>query len=215
MTTPGSSVASKFPTEAKDLATGDALEVSKPKSKPIAGFVSTSVLSSSDGLFGDNVEEVRITDRPESSEEKVDFRPLYERLKEQKDARDADWKDKNNPFAPPKGLDDEEIDFLHTLESDQKKLQDDITRHHDEELAHFALLKREIQAKKPPPAVATSLSSRDRSSLPLEKQGAKVAAKVKAKTSTHTGNDHGNTRKKQKTVPVASLVAAYSDDDSA
>ncbi|RHY16066.1 hypothetical protein DYB28_003872 [Aphanomyces astaci] len=192
MTTPGSSVASKFPTEAKDLATGDALEVSKPKSKPIAGFVSTSVLSSSDGLFGDNVEEVRITDRPESSEEKVDFRPLYERLKEQKDARDADWKDKNNPFAPPKGLDDEEIDFLHTLESDQKKLQDDITRHHDEELAHFGT-----------------------SSLPLEKQGAKVAAKVKAKTSTHTGNDHGNTRKKQKTVPVASLVAAYSDDDSA
>ncbi|RHY86357.1 hypothetical protein DYB37_001939 [Aphanomyces astaci] len=198
MTTPGSSVASKFPTEAKDLATGDTLEVSKPKSKPIAGFVSTSVLSSSDGLFGDNVEEVRITDRPESSEEKVDFRPLYERLKEQKDARDADWKDKNNPFAPPKGLDDEEIDFLHTLESDQKKLQDDITRHHDEELAHFG----------------TYFPS---SSLPLEKQGAKVAAKVKAKTSTHAGNhhDHGNTRKKQKTAPVASLVAAYSDDDSA
>ncbi|ETV91844.1 hypothetical protein H310_13671 [Aphanomyces invadans] len=215
MTTASNSVAAKFPSQAKEV--GETTEVSRPRSKPIAGFVSTSVLSSSDGLFGDNVEEVRITDRPESSADKVDYRPLYERLKEQKNARDADWKEKNNPFAPPKGLDDEEIDFLHTLESDQKKIQDEISRHHEEELAHFALLKREInQSKKPPAAnsVPIAAASVNRTELPLEKKSIKVAARAKVKKSKQGGHDSQGTSKKQKTAaPVASLVAAYSDDD--
>ncbi|RHY31346.1 hypothetical protein DYB32_003617 [Aphanomyces invadans] len=230
MTTASNSVAAKFPSQAKEVR--ETTEVSRPRSKPIAGFV-RRFLTVYVQLFGDNVEEVRITDRPESSADKVDYRPLYERLKEQKDARDADWKEKNNPFAPPKGLDDEEIDFLHTLESDQKKIQDEISRHHEEELAHFgmlhaysldhphmnlvALLKREIsQSKKPPAAnsVPIAAASVNRTELPLEKKSIKVAARAKVKKSKQGGHDSQGTSKKQKTAaPVASLVAAYSDDD--
>ncbi|KAF0699823.1 Aste57867_9599 [Aphanomyces stellatus] len=203
-----SSVASKFPTEAKGLSIiDDGAGPAKPRSKPIAGFVSTSVLSSSDGLFGDNVEEVRITDRPESAD-KVDSRPLYDRLKEQKDQRDADWKDKNNPFAPPKGLDDEEITFLYALEEDQKKIQDDIKRQHDAELAQFAMMKRGAHAKKPASVVTSKV---DVTHVPLEKQVTRASVKPKAKKQK-ASEAEGTKPKKQKTAAVASLVAAYSDD---
>ncbi|KAH9156909.1 hypothetical protein AeRB84_001201 [Aphanomyces euteiches] len=205
--TKDSSVASKFPTEAKGQVEEEQGHI--PRSKQIAGFVSTSVLSSSDGLFGDNVEEVRITDRPENNgPEKVDNRPLYERLKEQKDQRDAEWKEKNNPFAPPKGLDDEEIDFLRNLESDQKKIQEDIKRQQEAELEKFAsaMLKREAQTKKPV-VVAAKIDSSN--AVPLEKHIIRPSVKPKTKKTKATGDDSVKPSKKVKT---SSLVAAYSDD---
>ena len=84
----------------------------------LPGFVATTVLTSSDGvswvgktiqwciesyhkqLFGDNAEETRISDAPTTREEDSGaYKPLYERLKEMKDQKDQEWKEKNNPFG--------------------------------------------------------------------------------------------------------------------
>lgn len=51
-------------------------------------------------LFGDHVEETRISEAPAPRpEDAPDFRPLYERLQEMKDKKDSEWKEKNNPFG--------------------------------------------------------------------------------------------------------------------
>ncbi|OQS03698.1 hypothetical protein THRCLA_03987 [Thraustotheca clavata] len=198
------SVSSKFPTEAAGLPIVETIDESvKPRSKPIAGFVSTSVLSSSDGLFGDNVEETRISDKPAASGSSVvDQRPLYERLKEMKDKRDAEWKEKNNPFAPPKGLDDEEIDFLRTLEDQQKSIDDTLKRQHETDLAQFQMAKKDVLPVK---AKAVSVVT---PSPVVEKTTPVVVVKAKPKKPKNASHPP---KKKQKTT-ANSLVANYSDD---
>lgn len=94
----GSDVRSKFPTS---LDLPEKEEVKSRSNVPIAGFVSTSILKSSDGLFGDNTEEERIatTDGATGSAKISDSRPLYDRLKEQKNARDEVWKEQHNFYG--------------------------------------------------------------------------------------------------------------------
>ncbi|OQR97140.1 hypothetical protein ACHHYP_12684 [Achlya hypogyna] len=215
MATGSSSVASKFPTEAAGLPIAEAVEgVGRPRNKPIAGFVSTAVLSSSDGLFGDNVEETRISDKPEVAPSVVsDGRPLYERLKEMKEKRDAEWKEQNNPFAPPKGLDDEEIDFLRALEDQQKSLSEGMKRQHETDLAQFVMAKKDTlaQTKKMTPAVlATTVVVPVKTAKPAPVVVVKAKAK-KAPTAASTPP-----KKKQKTATSIGLglVANYSDDSS-
>jgi len=45
------------------------------------------------------VEETRITTQPMADAKPTDFKPLYERLQEMKDQKDAEWNEKNNPFG--------------------------------------------------------------------------------------------------------------------
>ncbi|CAH0475553.1 unnamed protein product [Peronospora belbahrii] len=104
----------------------------------LPGFVSTAVLTSSDGLFGDNVEEKRVTEAPVSrAEDAVGYRPLYDQLQERRDQKDSEWKEKNNPFAPPKGLDDEEFEYIKDLENKKKHIERKRHAQHEEDLAQF------------------------------------------------------------------------------
>ncbi|KAF4033519.1 N-terminal domain of NEFA-interacting nuclear protein NIP30 [Phytophthora infestans] len=104
----------------------------------LAGFVSTSVLTSSDGLFGDNVEEKRVSEAPAPrSEDAAGYKPLYEQLQERKERKDSEWKEKNNPFAPPKGLDDEEFEYIQDLESKREDVERQRQAQHEEDLAQF------------------------------------------------------------------------------
>ncbi|RLN64515.1 hypothetical protein BBJ29_001094 [Phytophthora kernoviae] len=106
----------------------------------LAGFVSTSVLTSSDGLFGDNVEEKRVTEAPAPRpEDAAGYKPLYEQLQELREKKDSDWKEKNNPFAPPKGLDDEEFDYIQDLETKRVETERKRNVQHEEDLAQFML----------------------------------------------------------------------------
>ncbi|EQC41281.1 hypothetical protein SDRG_01256 [Saprolegnia diclina VS20] len=213
MAAPTSSVTSKFPTEAAGLGLAEPADpLARPRSKPIAGFVSTAVLSSSDGLFGDNVEETRISDKPEAAAVAIsDARPLYDRLKEMKDQRDAEWKEKNNPFAPPKGLDDEEIEFLRALEDQQKSVADGLKRQHDTDLAQFVMAKKDTlaQTKK---VAAVVLPTAEKKLAPV------VVVKAKPKKAASKGTASTQPKKKQKTIKTTStglgLVANYSDGDS-
>ena len=94
-------VQSKFPTEAKNNVQDELREQqiqALGSSKPISGFVSTSILTSSDGLFGDNVEERRIENVPER-QYIADGKSLYERLQENKEKKENEWNEAHNPFG--------------------------------------------------------------------------------------------------------------------
>ncbi|KAE8902400.1 hypothetical protein PF005_g481 [Phytophthora fragariae] len=104
----------------------------------LAGFVSTSVLTSSDGLFGDNVEEKRVTEAPAPrAEDSAGYKPLYEQLQDRREQKDSEWKEKNNPFAPPKGLDEEEFEYIKDLESRKEDSERKRQTQHEEDLAQF------------------------------------------------------------------------------
>ncbi|OWZ00927.1 hypothetical protein PHMEG_00027782 [Phytophthora megakarya] len=104
----------------------------------LAGFVSTSVLTSSDGLFGDNVEEKRVSEAPAPrAQDAAGYKPLYEQLQERKDQKDSEWKEKNNPFAPPKGLDEEDFEYIQDLESRKEDSERKRQAQHEEDLAQF------------------------------------------------------------------------------
>ncbi|GAB9466817.1 hypothetical protein Gpo141_00004182 [Globisporangium polare] len=123
----------------------------------LPGFVSTAVLTSSDGLFGDNVEEKRISEAPApNAQDASDYRPLYERLQELKDKKDSDWKEKHNPFAPPKALDDEEFQFIRDLEERQAESQQRRKEQHNEDVAEFLLAKQQTSASATATAITTS-----------------------------------------------------------
>ncbi|KAF1333824.1 hypothetical protein FI667_g2451, partial [Globisporangium splendens] len=126
------------------------MELPKAGNAALPGFVSTAVLTSSDGvrctqeaavcLFGDNVEEQRISEAPApNAQDAADYKPLYERLQELKDKKDSEWKEKHNPFAPPKALDDEEIQFIRDLEDRQAASELQRKTQHNEDLAEFLL----------------------------------------------------------------------------
>nr|CCA27650.1 conserved hypothetical protein [Albugo laibachii Nc14] len=91
-------------------------------------------------FFGENTEEKRITDAPMTATNVSDgvYKPLYERLKKQREEKDNEWKEKHNPFAPPKALDDEEITFIRQLET--KKQQFDLQRKEQQEHDRAAFL---------------------------------------------------------------------------
>ena len=94
-----SGVVAKFPKTAGEhhhKKSDAAALTKKKKSAPIAGFVPTAILTSSDGLFGDHIEEKRIT---ETKDEAYESKTLYERLQAQKEEKEKEWKAAHNPFG--------------------------------------------------------------------------------------------------------------------
>ncbi|KAG7401722.1 hypothetical protein PHYBOEH_011011 [Phytophthora boehmeriae] len=178
----------------------------------LSGFVSTSVLTSSDGLFGDNVEEKRVTEAPAPRpEDAAGYKPLYEQLQELREKKDSDWKEKNNPFAPPKGLDDEEFDYIQDLEAKRVETERKRNVQHEEDLAQFMLARGA-----PKPASGAALTAQHLQKYPAKSdmktvgknKPAVVVVKAKSKIikkrkpeanpSTPLGNDQEQQKKKTK-----------------
>ncbi|KAG1711438.1 hypothetical protein DVH05_008690 [Phytophthora capsici] len=152
----------------------------------LAGFVSTSVLTSSDGLFGDNVEEKRVTEAPAPRPEDASgYKPLYEQLQKRKDQKDSEWKEKNNPFAPPKGLDEEEFEYIQDLESKKDDVQRKRQAQHEEDLAQFLVARGAPKAAASAPLTAQCLqkypAKPNLGSTASTKKSAVVVVKAKRK----------------------------------
>ncbi|TMW55860.1 hypothetical protein Poli38472_008508 [Pythium oligandrum] len=176
----------------------------------LPGFVSTTVLTSADGLFGDNVEEKRILEAPApSARDAADYKPLYERLQDMKDQKDREWKEKNNPYAPPKALDDEEIEFIRDLESRKADSETQRQEQQREDIAEFMLAREAAKnpgapsAKPVAAAAPVTLSNVALKKLvkPQEKASAPVIVvktKRKAQDKTTKKTTTKDTSKKQK-----------------
>ena len=98
-------VRSKFPNaNANQLKVGDKESgvLKQSPRAPIAGFVSTTILKSTqDGFFGEKSTEERVQGQDSATTQATvsDSRPLYERLKEQRDQKDLEWKEQHNMFG--------------------------------------------------------------------------------------------------------------------
>lgn len=101
-------------------------------------FVSTSVLTSSDGIAFEHEEKKDTLDVRNATKANEVSRPLFEQLAEQNDKKQAD-RDAITKliFAPPKALDEEEVEFYNDLEERQKKLKELRQATEEEELKHF------------------------------------------------------------------------------
>ncbi|ETL80888.1 hypothetical protein L917_18665 [Phytophthora nicotianae] len=159
----------------------------------LAGFVSTSVLTSSDGLFGDNVEEKRVTEAPAPRpEDTAGYKPLYEQLQERKEQKDSEWKEKNNPFAPPKGLDEEEFEYIQDLESKREDVERKRQAQHEEDLAQFL-----VARGAPKSTVSGQLSSQHLLKYPVKNElevSNKKAATVVVKAKRKAGKDRTDSK---------------------
>eukprot|EP00644_Phytophthora_capsici_P013504 jgi/Phyca11/17670/fgenesh1_pg.PHYCAscaffold_29_\ len=173
----------------------------------LAGFVSTSVLTSSDGLFGDNVEEKRVTEAPAPRPEDASgYKPLYEQLQERKDQKDSEWKEKNNPFAPPKGLDEEEFEYIQDLESKKDDVQRKRQAQHEEDLAQFSKPNLGSTASTKKSAVVVVKAKR--------KAGKDKALKGDSKTVESSGEPKDEPlKKKQKVARKFSLITETKEED--
>ncbi|KAG7381907.1 hypothetical protein PHYPSEUDO_005489 [Phytophthora pseudosyringae] len=162
----------------------------------LAGFVSTSVLTSSDGLFGDNVEEKRVTEAPAPRPEDASgYKPLYEQLQERNELKDSEWKEKNNPFAPPKGLDEEEFEYIQDLESKMENAERKRQAQHDEDLAQFLVARGAPKAAGGAPLTAQHLQkypAKNDLKTASSKKTAVVVVKAKRKAEKDTSRKGGS-----------------------
>ena len=90
-----------------------------------------------------------------------DDRPLWEKLKEQSDQKQADWERENLSHVPPKAMDADDMEFYDDIEFKKKQEQELRQEAEDAELSAFRnalnervvskpVVKRVVQEKKPP-----------------------------------------------------------------
>eukprot|EP00936_MAST-01D_sp_MAST-1D-sp1_P002554 g2554.t1 len=123
----------------------------EPKRPTIAGFVSTAVLESDkDGLFSNYATE-KTRDRSEEEERRLalqasaDARPLYERLQEQREMKDAKWKEENNPFKAPQSLDEEDAAFLQEREERIASIKQQRAAQAKADIVEFAVARAQVE----------------------------------------------------------------------
>lgn len=115
-------------------------------------FVKTSILSSNDGIdFGTEVavesDEVRKT-RLEA--EAASNKPLYQQLADIRDRKQLEYDENTKKiFAPPKGLDEEDIEFFNEMDDAKARTEDTNKRQEQAELEAFRESRRIEFLKEP------------------------------------------------------------------
>ncbi len=115
-------------------------------------FVKTSILSSSDGIdFGTEIavesDEVRKT---RVAAEAAGNKPLYEQLADIRDRKKLEYDENTKKiFAPPKGLDEEDIDFFNEMDDAKARADDQNKRLVNAELEAFRESRRIELLKEP------------------------------------------------------------------
>lgn len=193
-------------------------------------FVESAVLSSEDGVTFNKEKDIPDSLRDEGGRSKP-WAPescgksLGEQLAEAKAKKDAEWKEANNPFRPPAGLDEEDFDFYESVEAkkEQSKLQKKIQADADSRAFNVAQLAKVKVAT----ADATTTSFKDLEAEPPPVETPHVALVVKKKKGTSEGkpkkhktktNDSEKSSKKSKTVSKGSsegglsLLGSYEDN---
>ena len=86
-------------------------------------FKSTQVFQAAADGLSDQVFQVAPESAAASVPAPVDNRTLYEQLAANKETKNAEWKEKHNPFKPPPGLDEDEAEFFQQVEESKRVAQ--------------------------------------------------------------------------------------------
>ena len=141
-----------FPSaESKFSKPGAEITKASTKRVTLAGFVSSAVLKSdNNGLFSAQATE-EVKERTEAEERRLeaqsraDARPLFEQLLEQREAKDAAWKEANNPFKPPPGLDEEDVAYFEDRASTDRARKRKVYEQGQNDMMEFALARAQVE----------------------------------------------------------------------
>jgi len=95
-------------------------------------FVEGAVLTSSDGVIMNQVQEIehdeefRLEQKRQQLREKMNqssYKSLADQLAENKEKHDEEWRAANNPFRAPPGLDEEDFQFLEAEDAARRDKQ--------------------------------------------------------------------------------------------
>jgi len=157
-------------------------------------------------------EKVRTADQPEDApEEPYDGRSLYERLKEQKDAKDLEFEESRKFKNMIRGLDDDEVDHLSEIENrklnEERKLKEEEYKEIQDYRAKVAEL-QELSAEQKLNNVTSSVKQKSKDSTSRTSQKAILSAVVKRKIDVQNSNEEPAHKYLQIQRPSALKVAA-------
>ncbi len=140
-----------------------------------------------------------------------DGRTLWEQLNANKEKKDEEWKASNNPFAPPTGLEDDEVEYIDGIE-DQKR---EAEKRKKQQILDDAAAFKAAQAKRVVYSTGSSNASNGEQSAPkslfktasLKSRKPKAAGLGVVKPRETAGEDPPQKRAKQ-AVPEAAVGAA-------
>jgi FAM192A/Fyv6, N-terminal domain len=191
------------------------------------GFVSTSVLESKDGIdFSDEkrVESEETKDAERRAAEAA-RQPLWEQLQERQDKKAEDFEAvRKSIFAPPRGLDEEDVDFLEGVEAARRAAK---AKKHDwetQEVEAFSLARANQTvalaaaadgAGSSSSSSAQVLASRPKPAAAAPAEPAVVIVKKRRKEDD-SAKKHKKKKKSKKTGDEAGLTGllGYGEDDS-
>lgn len=152
-------------------------------------FVEAAVLESTDGISFSK--EVQVKRTEEDLSVRVDSlgasKSLREQLMENKERKDAEWKERTNPFKPPPGLDQDEVEFLQEKADMQRQKEEALRRQEEldrqlyEQEVLAARLTTVIEAPEPAAPPEPPVSTGPRAQQPAVKPIIPVAVVVRKK----------------------------------
>lgn len=124
-----------------------------------SGFVKTSILAPSKNGETYNVEETRVDSedvrKQARRESELSSKPLFEQLESNK-AKEQEEYDRVTKliFAPPKALDEEDVNHFNTIHEREQQRKMKILEHEESEVAAFtnARMNRTIRSAEEPPS---------------------------------------------------------------
>jgi hypothetical protein len=123
-------------------------------------FVKTAILSSNDGIdFGTEVAvESEEVFKARVAAEAASTKPLYQQLADLRDLKKLEYDENTKKiFAPPKGLDEDDIEFFNEMDSAKARADDGIKRREDLELEAFRESRRVEMLKESSTTSATTI----------------------------------------------------------
>jgi hypothetical protein len=221
-----SDVKEKFRTETKKP------EVKKPAIMIGSNsFVSSSILTSEDGMFGDKFKEEEIERAPGDVSRDIgansgDMRPLFEQLADQKEKQQEEFDavmHSHRCQAPPP-LDEEEANFMNSKLEEQREIENKRKRKDDEEAAMFQLAQHSKSQGivRQAPSIKIHRPSNgegEPANTKLKSLGPTAVLKVKKRKKKKLGSQ--DDKKKEKKEPQSALTSllgsyggSYSNSDS-
>eukprot|EP00636_Phaeomonas_parva_P012033 CAMPEP_0118866280 /NCGR_PEP_ID=MMETSP1163-20130328/10249_1 /TAXON_ID=124430 /ORGANISM="Phaeomonas parva, Strain CCMP2877" /LENGTH=191 /DNA_ID=CAMNT_0006800581 /DNA_START=254 /DNA_END=829 /DNA_ORIENTATION=+ len=186
-------------------------------------FISTSVLSSNDGISFDQEKDLDNEEAKRAAKANAaPAKPLYEQLAE----REAQKKEEYDRIgkmmnAPPRALDEEDVEHLEGVESRRRAAEERRKAEEGAAVSAFAAAQRKAQVKQKTDLsldaeldAATVAPAAAAAAAPAPKAKKKMPVAVKVKKRKAGAKAGSAPKPKKKAKPAPSLLVGYSDDDS-
>ncbi|KAL1235162.1 Uncharacterized protein T02_3245 [Trichinella nativa] len=156
-------------------------------------FVTEDQLSEERKLRQQEWERVRRSDQPkEAPEPEIDCRPLYVRLQEQREKSQMEFEESVRLKHSIRGLDEEEVGFLHLIDCVREREQKKIKSEEDELIEEVRKKQSELTDESPVKLNLTEPSTTkvtEKKPKPVNKQAKLLLKAIKRKSSNESSSE--------------------------